>query len=208
MYLIGLDISLRSPGWVVCDEEKKIMHVFGIRQRQSDPLGMYCGLHQGYYWKFTLLYHPDFELHSATIPDRTKIYQRLVMGILSSLYFSMPHHQTRPIHILIENYAYHASGGRAMHLLPELGGLLRTHISLAFPSALWEEKMPCSIKKSFTGSGRAKKKDMLQEYAKRLYPTLPSSAHPWEDMVDGLAMALLLRDLVRPAISFTLSKSK
>jgi len=201
MYFIGLDMSLRSPGWVVCDYEKKIMHVFGIRQRQSDPLGMYCGKHQGFLWKFSLYHHDDFQLSSDTVHDRTRIYQRLVSSIIASLHFSMPDHDTRPIHILIEHYAFHAKGGKAMHVLPELGGLVRTQLSLAFPKAQWIEMVPSTIKKSFTGSGRAKKKDMIKEYHRRGYPELPSSAHPWEDMVDGLAMVLCLRDLVRPAIS-------
>ncbi len=211
MYFIGLDMSLRSPGWVVCDYEKKIMHVFGIRQRQSDPLGMYCGKHQGFFWKFSLYHHDDFQLSSDAVHDRTRIYQRLVSSIIASLHFSMPNAYAnastnasatpRPIHILIENYAYGAIGSRASHILPELGGMVRTQLSLAFPTAQWVEKMPVTIKKSFTGSGRAKKKDMIKEYHRRGYPELPSSAHPWEDMVDGLAMALCLRDLVRPAIS-------
>lgn len=196
-------MSLRSPGWVVCDEKHKIMHVYGLRQRQGDPLGMFCGYHVGYYWKFTLLSHQDYGLPSASVMDRTKIYHRIVMGIISSMYLSMPEFKTRPIHILIENYAYGAVGGAACHLLPELGGLVRTQVSLMFPQAQWVEKMPVSIKKSFTGSGRAKKKDMIREYHRRGYPAMPSSSHPWEDMVDGVAMVCFLRDLVRPAISLT-----
>jgi Holliday junction resolvasome RuvABC endonuclease subunit len=209
MYLVGLDISLRSPGWVVIDEVKKVIHLFGLRQRVSDPLGMFCGLcKEGYTFKFTLLFHPSFHLSSDTVANRTTIYQYISMAIMSSLVLAMPEHKVRPVHVLIENYVYGAVGSQAIHLLCELGGLIRTHIHATFPQAVWVEKMAVSIKKSFTGSGRAKKKDMINEYHRRGYPELPSSSHPWEDMVDALAMALCLRDnLVKPAISFT-SQSK
>jgi hypothetical protein len=185
----------------VCDEEKKVIHVFGIRQRQKDPLGMFCGVYQGYIWKFSLLDYEWFKLPSASVTDRARIYQAITMGIISSLLLVMPERDKRTVYFMYENYAYGVFQSPSVHLLAELGGMLRSQLTMVFPEAIWEEKMAVSIKKSFTGSGKAKKKEMIAEYHRRGYPKLPSSAHPWEDMVDALAMVCCLRGLVKPANS-------
>lgn len=107
----------------------------------------------------------------------------------------------------IEHYSYDSRHTPAQSDLMEVGTLLRAYCHEKHWSVL--EIPPSTVKKAFSSSGKASKKDMVRAWESRyflpsLYPLLgldeqryTEPPHPLEDMVDALAVALTTLQLAQ-----------
>lgn len=179
---VGLDMSLSSPGVALIDHNG-IVHLLGFQQRTSDkPV-------ENHRLTDKLIISRLPYPMNADRWTRSDHIVRVIMDWIDERRVD----KTCDVHVYIENYAF-GMVSTSVSKLCELGGIMRY--------ALWKKGWTFSeisagtIKKHFSGSGKASKRDMVTAYQKRGYPlmntvlSITSYQHPQEDMVDALATLL------------------
>jgi Holliday junction resolvasome RuvABC endonuclease subunit len=187
--LIGLDMSLTSPAaaaqWVG-DENSTCTRVLSFQQRKTDKEVLNVKLGDLRVTRIRYdLEEKDRFARCAYIVETIVEWIKVLIDERDEVDYS--------VHAYIEGYALGMAGSSSsVSKLCELGGILRY--------ALWCEKWtfnelsPTTVKKHFTGSGRAKKPEMLAAYLAKGYPLLNetlntmSHQHPNEDIHDAVAV--------------------
>jgi Holliday junction resolvasome RuvABC endonuclease subunit len=212
--IVGIDMSFRSPAICVLDAKKKMLWTYFIRQRQRNKE------HNGqilienrdscfYGWTYVSVCldastQASGQQHSLARMQQFRSLLPRIVAIICS------HGSARETLVAIEHYAFNANNrgmnakaSSSQSLLMELGGCLRFMICCYGFKIL--ELSPSTIKKTFSGSGRATKEEMYAAARNRFH--LPDIAtligvpvdglkhipHPVEDVVDAIATAVSAR---------------
>ena len=191
---VGVDMSLISPGLALKRSDDDIIHMMGFQQRITD---MEIIDHE-----MTPTLHVSRLGYPVKIKDRWVRSAHVVKTIITWIKSFMKSNDEK-VHLYIENYALGMAGSSSVSKLCELGGILRHYISENKWS--FSELSPGTIKKFFSGNGRASKSEMIEAYReKHGYPMLndlfkiKDLQHPQEDMVDAIAILLTGLSGVKP----------
>lgn len=196
-YIVGLDISLTSPGVCVLDRLTQEYTLFFARQRRRDPAFVqWSGPFKGQHITLKFVEMKSFakEKKSSDLP-RWAVYENK-STVLCNLIQQYPPETTE---LFIEGYSFMSQGGSAPTKLYEFGGVLRTKLFGKGYSLV--EIPPTRIKALFSGSGRSKKIDMYTTwialglpnlYELFLFPKVPKNVpKPIEDVVDAFALCTI-----------------
>jgi Holliday junction resolvasome RuvABC endonuclease subunit len=179
MARVGLDISLNSTGIVLRKPEDSRLYIWFFQQRRreygfrysSDSIEIVC---------------VPFDTDADKF-DKITVVAQTLESVLDQLKPS----ETR---VFIESYAFAATTS-CLTQLAEIGGVLRW--TLRRRKFTFEDVSPLTLKKHFTGSGRASKEDMYKEWIRRGYSDLTKilslkrpTDKPAEDIIDAAALAL------------------
>lgn len=176
--MVGLDMSLTSTAAVACYQGRTHILCYQQRQREKGALTN-VPVAPG----VSLSRHPQ-PLGAGRWTRLDHVVTDLIQWIEGLAPVSVP----RRVHI--EGYAYGIGGSSAVSTLCELGGVLRWHLHTR--GWAWEQLSPSSVKKHWTGDGRAGKPDMAARmpHLAALVTLLGCEArqHPLEDVVDAWAI--------------------
>lgn len=179
-YILGLDLSLRSPGICIRDESTQETHWTLFAQRKHQTPG-----------KYTWGNHSLF-LHPLLPADK---YQ-CIHTIVNTLDHVVQMYHPREAYI--EGYAYGITGSgqsSSQSTLCELGGCVRLLLHKA--GVPFVEYAPQSIKRLFAGKGGATKEDMVGTWRETYRPSIVPqdlSLHcaphqsPLHDAIDAYAL--------------------
>ena len=189
MCSLGIDLSMTSPGLVVQDPSNKqiIAYFYPTRKKEISSVNAIDFIRNEEQWLFVVSALKVCK--STVLMERYDTIRKDVIHII----------QTHDItSVGIEGYAFNAQSSSASKLF-ELGGLIR--------HAIWQQDIdyqdiaPTSVKKQFTGSGKATKEDMWLAYLKKGYPDLiallrlnsvTTIPHPVQDIVDAIALVEII----------------
>ena len=177
MSIIGLDLSLNSPGITVLDQGKYYTYFFPTRKRE---------------YNFHHWVTPDFEITALPPVDKKlPIYHRYkqVTSHIECIIFK---HNVKQA--VLESAFF--AGNQSDEILCVLGGLVKSVLfDLNIP---WFIIAPPRLKRLFAGHGRSDKKDMYKAYIEKGFPdiliplqlkasksTIPV---PAQDIVDSVAL--------------------
>lgn len=182
---VGVDMSLSSPGVALQRLDCDTIHLLGFQQRLTDVEVGHRKLSSNL--SVSRLSYPVKE------KDRWIRSKYVVTTIIDWIRSFLNDGDT--VHVYIENYALGMAGSSSVSKLCELGGMFRYF--LLENGWTFSELSPGTVKKFFTGNGRASKAEMVQAYhEKHKYPLMnevfkiTDLQHPQEDMVDALAILL------------------
>lgn len=163
MIYVGLDLSLNSTGYAIADDSNKLLTVGRIRKCD------YCvSVHRNKYARM----HED----SLAIADRL-------------MYLLLPY-RTDSIQLIIEEvafgYAFRPGSTNSVYQLLFEGATV---------AALLSKQLHCGVdfvaasvhKKSFTGSGKAKKEQSIAAML-ALFPSLSQAADKLDDIADAMSI--------------------
>lgn len=178
---VGIDMSLTSPAVALQREYQKEdeYDILCFQQRKSDMRLVNEPIHKT-------------RLTRELIPEPFKRMQGRMRYITDKVTRWIAERVSLEdvLHLYIEGYAYSMQSS-SMWKLFELGGILRAR----FDELDWDTHAvsPPSVKKFFTGSGKAKKDDMRQSYAASyplMHQELQIKPHqsPQEDIIDAFAI--------------------
>lgn len=183
-WILGLDVSLRSPGFCLWHTETRATHWIVFQQKKAQLLGVQ--------------HFPEeqqMEVKAALPLEKFACIETLVDTLTAVV------HTYQPVRVHIEGYAYGVTGSgtsSSQSTLCELGGCLRLVLHRAHIPVY--EFSPQTVKKQFTGSGRAQKMDMVsvwrQKHKREHTPLdlgLDCQAHqsPLHDAIDAFALTQL-----------------
>jgi Holliday junction resolvasome RuvABC endonuclease subunit len=187
---IGIDMSVNSPGIAVLQDNILTAWFYPHRKREigfnrvSDV--KHTDVKQLRVVAFPgspLTDEPDFWTKAKRIATDLR-------GIIQGL--------TGPVEIQMEGYAFDAISSSATKI-HELGGVVK--YQLAMQGIQWIEIAPTSLKKKFTGNGKADKVLMLETFIQMGFPdlmeyfSLSSTGgkipNPVQDIVDASALVLV-----------------
>ena len=171
--LLGLDLSLTSPGIVTFDGTHYRAHCYSPRKLVER--------------------HVD-NFHFYPVPDISKLplldrYNHILTLITTAVGDNVGT-------AIIEGYAYGANSAGSSKLY-ELGGIVKHHLhQLGWTIVV---VAPTRVKKQFTGNGRADKAIMYATFLERGFPDLKKLIHskakgipnPVQDVVDAVALVLV-----------------
>jgi Holliday junction resolvasome RuvABC endonuclease subunit len=191
MLHVGIDPSVRSPGIALWHAAARRLRVLYLAQHKKP---VHVPQRAWVLPQFTLEIMPatpDSAHHTWSDMRRYALIEKTLTRAVHDT--GVPADQ---VHLWMEDYAYGA-GGNKSYMLSELGGVLK----MAAHRAGWAcETMAIStIKKQFTGNGRATKADMWTAWQQRGWPDLLSTFHlqlnkqgevptPVQDIVDSVAL--------------------
>lgn len=186
-------MSLRSPGISVIDTAKKEIRILVFRQRAGDPESHKTVLPD------TVVGFGGYTMYICVKPGPSTsvcTIRRAAVLVESICAFLVEH---RVETVGLEGYSFMSAPSRGNMQLKELGGILK--YALLKREIRCETKAPASVKKQFTGSGRATKHQMLAAYLKRGFPDLRSIfvsrstktlRTPITDIVDAMAISIII----------------
>ena len=147
--LVGVDLSLTSPGVAIHDTTTDTWLLYGFAQRKREQ-----GIrkHQG---KTTLCLLPRIPNSDTTNEER---YEHIRSHVMETIL--LPYRAEPQVVVGIENYAFAAQSGHS-YKLQELGGILKHSLWKTYPGWHQEAIPPAQWKKQVIGNGRATKKDAL-----------------------------------------------
>ena len=194
--IIGIDLSISSSAVSVCDSKNRLLYWYVFRSRvcEKDYVhNLTDGIFQG--WSMHIVFKPRVP---KLTNDRFIRYMHIVTHIMKVI---RCHHGPNTT-IGIEHYSYGSTQTNALTCLYELGTCMRLQMYVA--SFQFVEISPCSVKKRFTGDGRADKKKMVSQCASILgidsicdvisgmgiAPRNTIVIHPLEDAVDAFAVSI------------------
>lgn len=181
--VLGLDISLNSPGIAVRDISNNRVFLFFFTQRKREA---------GFTYSTDFSENPNpFHVTIEGIEfDKDDEKERKIDVIRRALEDVIA--KFKPTRAVIEDYAYSASTS-CITQLAEIGGVVR--------NVLYRNNTPfttvavSSLKKGFAGHGAATKEKMYEAYIARGFPDLigilrvkKPTDKPVEDLVDALAL--------------------
>jgi Holliday junction resolvasome RuvABC endonuclease subunit len=147
-WILGLDVSLRSPGICLWHTDTHATHWIVFQQKKAQLLGLQ---------RFPE--DQQIQVKPALPSEKFACIDTLVQTVESIVRYY------EPLRVHIEGYAYGVTGSgtsSSQSTLCELGGCLRLMLHrLRIPVY---EFSPQTVKKQFTGSGRAQKIDMVQTW--------------------------------------------
>ena len=177
--ILGLDLSLSSPGISVIDKSTGIIHTYFYPQRKRELNFVFKSE------LFNIIALCPFDSNLCLYQKYHRICQDII-DVISG-------HQVE--FVMLEGYSFGSTNSSSMSKLYELGGIVRYHISvLGIP---FEDIAPTSLKKQFTGSGKAQKEDMYQTFISKNLPNLKrifkveqcnGVPTPVQDIVDSVAL--------------------
>lgn len=147
--LVGIDLSLTSPGVAIQDTNTETWSLYGFVQRIRE---------RGFKrqnGKTTIHLLPQIPSSSATNEER---YEHIRHQIVDQILF--PYRQESQVLIGIENYAFSAQSGYS-YKLQELGGILKHSLWKSYPGWRLEAIPPAQWKKKVIGKGRASKMEAV-----------------------------------------------
>jgi Holliday junction resolvasome RuvABC endonuclease subunit len=197
--VFGIDMSLTNPGIAKIHPIHRTISLFYFRNRQKEhnslteithPQSCFFG------WNLQLTCIEEEKLQG---PGSIKVCNRYLSKIMKILAVIGNNTHNNKI-VGIEGYSFNSKMSSSFSTLMELGGCLRTALSLGQHRAV--EITPTSVKKQFTGCGKVDKNGMYKAFQKTHYlPPLEkligigdheycNTPHPIEDLVDAFAVAL------------------
>lgn len=197
--LVGLDISLRSPGFCVIHNDQINLYYWAQLKRYKTPATINLlaadnneseesSKKESEESKKVEKRNIRITRFDALPRDKYVCIERIVSNILDVLL----KYNDKKMKIFLEDYAY-GQQSSSMTILAELCGHLK--ISLLKNGYKWIEKTPPTVKKSFTNNGHSSKEDMVAEWVLRtnnsLCDVLQCREHqsPYHDLVDAYALA-------------------
>lgn len=214
--IVGIDMSFRSPALCVLDSDRKMLWTYFFRQRQKQKehsgqvfIADIESCFYGWTYMSVCLDFSEQSHHRGLV--RMHEFRLLITKIVAII---CSHGSARDTLVAIEHYAFNAhnrgmsaKASSSQSLLMELGGCLRFMLCCYGFEIM--ELSPSTIKKTFSGSGRATKEDMYDAAMNRFH--LPDIAaligvpvgdlihipHPVEDIVDAIATAVSARSAAR-----------
>lgn len=155
-FVVGLDISLTSPGITVVDMVRNTVHFacFAQRKREAQMVGKSILLTPNDKYSFTLHVLPNIPTSSVSDYIRFKHIVDELVGFVHRMTSS-----SAVIKFIIEDYAYSAGGANSFKLM-ELGGIVKYVINKRFPVKNVYRISVSSWKKYFTGKGNATKRQV------------------------------------------------
>jgi hypothetical protein len=188
MIVIGLDLSLRSPGIAVSKPDGSVHCYFYPNRRREQGFSFCTGL-------FSVQALPCFLSDIRNHIHRSTIIATDILNIISG------HFEGGEVRVNIEGYAFGLAHSAGASRLYELGGIVRQMLfTHDFP---YVEIPPSRVKKLFCGRGNADKRDMYLEFRDRGFPNLIQTMKfkkitnnnnvpcPVQDIVDSVALALI-----------------
>jgi Holliday junction resolvasome RuvABC endonuclease subunit len=182
MTILGIDLSLTSPGLVVQSENEYTAYFYACRKRDNSLASKSFAFDGGV---FHLKKLQDQE-QTDNLFGRYDVIVRDILRIVET-------HDVK--HVVIEGYAFSAQSSSTSKLF-ELGGIVR--YSLWRKNITFEDIAPTRVKKMFTGCGKADKLEMWKTFHKIYkFPDLRTIfkvhnckdvAHPVQDIVDAVAL--------------------
>jgi hypothetical protein len=188
--VVGLDLSLTSPGVAIYDTCTKLWSLYGFAQRVREQ-------QQSLAPPICLL--PPIPAGTRSNEERYEYIRRHIVDDILSRYAD-----EAEVLVGIEAYAFGAKGAGHSYKLQELGGVLKHSLWVRFPG--WTQVLipPTKWKKSTTGNGRATKLEVV-EYVAANGPCLPLVAmlgtplgrngavpSPAQDLADAVCIVLSL----------------
>lgn len=186
-WCVGMDLSLRCPSVAIVDRETGVTTVLWWTQRKrEDVLNVRHTVSKNVWWvRFPTLVETD----ATGCMGRATQMRNDIASVLSELEPS----RTR---VQIEGYAFGSSDSGHASRLAELGGVIKSYL---FENKFkYAEVPPTSVKKFWSGSGRADKSEMIKTARTKGYPVDEMQTdmllkevhdHPLEDIVDAIAIA-------------------
>lgn len=192
--VVGIDLSLSSPGVAVVDPIRKILHCYVVRHRKGDIPNNHTLISEGPLagWCLQITCFPEPQYAKNTACERFARFAPVIDAIM---------HAVGDARIVgIENYAF--SVGRfqssSQSILIELGGVLRWSLFRNIKKLV--EISPCQVKRLFSGMGKATKEEMVHAALHTykipcLHKMLGINANrkhavkPVDDAVDAIAVA-------------------
>lgn len=193
--LIGVDMSLRSPSWVIHNTETREMFAYFCANRKKD-------IHRNTSFvnsvgNENIVYNliPFLPINCKSLIKR---YSYIVDMFIESIniHCNNPHYTTK---VIIEGYSYNAKSSSCAQL-HELGGIIKYR--LYQKQIEFVEISPTRIKKLFTGYGKASKLEMFNEFINKGFPDLKSEfemlkckdvPNPVQDIVDATAICVIYK---------------
>jgi Holliday junction resolvasome RuvABC endonuclease subunit len=148
--LIGLDLSLTSSGICVHDTVLNTWRLYGFAQRKREI---------GFSTDLVTLFPPVPPSSVCNEERYEHIRHHIMKTILEPLSTDL---DSRLVRVLIESYAFAATGSGHSYKLQELGGVIKHAIWKLCPDWTVEVVPPTSWKKAALGMGRATKHDVVQ----------------------------------------------
>lgn len=190
-----MDLSLRCPSVAIVDRRTGKTTVLWWTQRKREN-----ALKERYRVSGKVSWIRFEELKET---DKTGCMGRAlhIRRDIASVLSSMDPLQTR---VQIEGYAFGSSDSGHASRLAELGGVVKSY--LFEKGFAYTEVPPTSVKKFWSGSGRADKTDMIEAARTKGYPIdelqrdmilKKVDDHPLEDIVDAIAIAEFVKKGVK-----------
>jgi Holliday junction resolvasome RuvABC endonuclease subunit len=206
---IGIDMSLCNAGVSCIDEIQNTITLYFWRNRvceRSFTTRVDRTSSKYYNWILQMVCierkEEPREIQSTANPEDLKSlnYQKYLSLVTKIVSIVEIHSKRDPMvtRVAIEGYAFNSRGSFSTTVLYELGGLLRTFLSVY--GHKFTEYSPAQVKKTFSGSGRSLKIAMytsftdlhgLPDLARHLNIDFSKTKnlHPVEDVVDAFAVA-------------------
>ena len=186
--VVGLDLSLTSPGIAIYHNGKWSLYGFAqrVREQKQPVIPPIC-------------LFPPIPTQTSTNEERYEYIRRHIVDDVLSQYAD-----EEEVLVGIESYAFGAKGAAHAYKLQELGGVVKHSLWVRFPR--WTQILipPTKWKKCTVGNGRATKLDVV-EYVGRNGPCLPLVAmlgtalgkhgevpSPAQDLADAVCIVLTL----------------
>lgn len=154
MIIIGLDMSLTSPGISIYNKERNHWSLYGFPQRKSE-----MGLHVSN-GNVNLSLCPTM-IPSAQVSSNEERYEHIRKYIIQDIMMQYKD-VSCDVTVLFESYAFGAKNAGSSYKLQELGGIIKHSIYTYFPT--WKRIVvtPGSWKKGTVGVGNATKEQVFE----------------------------------------------
>jgi len=197
--IIGIDMSLSSPGLTVVHPLTKTMNMYFFRSRRCERSAYFVvedaeSVFFGWQFCITCIENTPSEIQESY--GKNELYNRYLSKLLKLMAILGSCEDEWTV-CGIEHYAFSKNTSSASTLM-ELGGVIRTLLSIQNYNVV--ELAPTAVKKMFSGNGKANKEIMNQIFIEKykipkidLMIGLKDSktvSHPTEDLVDSFAVAI------------------
>jgi Holliday junction resolvasome RuvABC endonuclease subunit len=211
--IVGIDMSLSSPGIARLDPTRKILSLYFFRSRKKmehhatlrveDARSCFHG------WTIDIvcILEPSEEfVQKQGVCPKYNLFMHRVAHICALV--GPP---CENLQLSIEGYAFGKMASPSSSTLMELGGCLRTW--MASQGHLLQQLSPSNVKRSFTGKGTSDKDKMYETFQTKFHlPPLCNAIglindyvhtpNPVEDLVDAVAVAVsAIQRLIHPHLA-------
>lgn len=192
MFTIGIDMSLKSPCWVIHNKKTQYLFVYFAINRRSDDIQKEYNIEHKYIKRLILV---PFDCRKMKGMIRNIcIVDQFKQSLAERCYIS---ENRQNIEVYIEGYSFNAISSSRSQLY-ELTGIIK--YELEKKGIPYSDIAPTRVKKLFTKKGNATKSEMYDEFIRRNMPDLLSEfgltknkgiANPVQDIVDATAICLI-----------------
>jgi Holliday junction resolvasome RuvABC endonuclease subunit len=182
--VLGLDLSLRSPGLCVLSLDGSLTYLVGFQSAKSARQGTWTYMDGPHQVRITA--HPPLPKAQPRWESIRRI-REVVAALLQE--FTV-------VRAVVENYAYGVKDSSSVTQLGEVNGVIR--LLLYEQHIPFQAAPPQTIKLYLAGHGHADKTNMIHAFQALLPPSIPSDVGlggsmdrgPLNDMVDAFGLAL------------------